>query len=48
LSGVQRDDRKDFAALFADGHLEIIPVNVEFQKLRGLLTRAGGELFDWP
>jgi hypothetical protein len=48
LRGVQRDDRKEFIALFADGHIEVIPVNVDFKKLRGLLTRAGGELFDWP
>ncbi len=48
LRGVQRDDRKEFVALFADGHLEVIPVNVDFRKLRGLLTRGGGELFDWP
>ncbi len=48
LSGVERDDLKEFVALFADGHLEVIPVNVDFRKLRGLLTRGGGELFDWP
>jgi uncharacterized protein DUF1559 len=48
LRGVERDDRKNFVALFADGHLEVIPVNVDFKKLRGLLTRSGGELFDWP
>lgn len=48
LRGVERSDRKAFAALFADGHVELIPVNVDFKKLRGLLTRNGGESFDWP
>jgi hypothetical protein len=48
LEGVARDDRSVFMAAFADGHIEAIPVNVDFKKLRGLLTRDGGELFDWP
>jgi hypothetical protein len=48
LEGVTRDDRPVFTAGFADGHVEAIPVNVDFKKLRGLLTRGGHELFDWP
>jgi hypothetical protein len=48
LEGVKRDDRPYFVAAFGDGHIEAIPVDVEIGKLRGLLTRNGGELFDWP
>jgi hypothetical protein len=48
LAGVQRKDRRSIAVAFADGHIETIPVNVDFKKLRGLLTRNGGEVFDWP
>jgi hypothetical protein len=45
---LKRDDRKVFTAAFADVHIELIPLDVEWQKVRGLLTRSGGELFDWP
>jgi hypothetical protein len=48
LRGVNRDDRKQFVAAFADAHVEAIPVNVDPGKLRGLLTRDGREVFDWP
>jgi hypothetical protein len=48
LKGVERDDRAVFIVAFADGHIEAIPVNVDFKKLRGLLTRGGHEVFDWP
>jgi hypothetical protein len=48
LEGVARSDRIVFSAGFADAHVELIPVDVDFKKLRGLLTRSGGEVFDWP
>ena len=48
LAGVKRDDRSVFMIAGADGHVEAIPVNVDFKKFRGLLTRNGGEVFDWP
>jgi hypothetical protein len=45
---LKRKDRKGFIAAFADGHIEVIRLDVEWQKVRGLLTKSGGELFDWP
>jgi hypothetical protein len=48
LQGVQRDDRRSFVVAFADSHVETIRVDVDFMKLRGLLTRGGREVFDWP
>ena len=42
--GLERTDRSSFTAAFADGHVEIIdPSKLDDAKLRGLLTRAGGE-----
>jgi hypothetical protein len=42
--GLERTDRRSFAAAFADGHCEIVDLSkTDDAKLRGLLTRAGGE-----
>jgi prepilin-type processing-associated H-X9-DG protein len=42
--GLERTDRSSFIAAFADGHVEIIDRSkIDDAKLRGLLTRAGGE-----
>jgi len=42
--GLERSDRTSFSAAFADGHCEIIDLSKKDDaKLRGLLTRAGGE-----
>jgi hypothetical protein len=46
LEGVAREDRKVFTAGFADGHVEAIPVNVDSQTLRSILTRSGKEVLD--
>jgi hypothetical protein len=48
LKGVARVDRTVFTAGFADAHVEAIRVDAEPAKLRGLLTRDGKEVFDWP
>lgn len=48
LVGVKREDRSVFIVAFADGSAQAIPVNVDFKKLRALLTRSGREVFDWP
>lgn len=48
LVGVQRSDRRRFVVAFADSHVETVPIDVEPAKLRGLLTRSGREVFDWP
>jgi hypothetical protein len=43
LVGVQKPDSTTFMAGFVDGHTEMIPMNIDPKKLRGLLTRAGKE-----
>jgi hypothetical protein len=48
LGGIKRTDRSAFTAAFADARVEAIPVEVDSTKLRGLLTRSGGEVIDWP
>jgi hypothetical protein len=48
LAGVQRTDRRWFVVAFAESHVEKVPIDVETGKLRGLLTRGGHEVFDWP
>ena len=46
LEGVRQTDRSGFIAAFCDGHIRYISNDVDAQKLRALLTRAGGELVD--
>jgi hypothetical protein len=44
--GVAREDRKVFTAGFADGHVEAVPVDVDPQTLRAVLTRSGKEVLN--
>jgi hypothetical protein len=48
LEGVAREDRNVFTAGFADAHVEEIPVEVDPQTLRAILTRGGREVLDRP
>jgi prepilin-type processing-associated H-X9-DG protein len=47
--GVARSDRSNFAAAFADGHVEIIsPDKIDDATLRAMLTRSGREVILQP
>jgi len=46
--GVRRDDRDWFTAGFCDGHAQIFDSSLPAEKLRALLTPAGGEVIEWP
>jgi len=44
----RRDDRDWMTAAFCDGHVRIIPTSTSGEKLRALITIAGGEVIEWP
>jgi Protein of unknown function (DUF1559) len=46
--GIERTDRDYFTAGWCDGRASVIPFDVDRNKLRAVLTRAGGEVVDWP
>jgi hypothetical protein len=46
--GLERSDRSRFAAGFADSTVVALPTDLDDATLRAMLTRAGGETFDWP
>ena len=48
LDGLDAPVRDKFVAAFCDGHIEILPVNVDTDTLRAMLTRAGGEVYETP
>ncbi len=46
--GVRRDDRDWFTTSFCDGSVRILSSSLSAEKLRALLTRAGGEVIEYP
>ncbi len=45
---LRRDDRDWITAGYCDGHVQILPLSTPIEKLRALITRAGGEVIKWP
>jgi hypothetical protein len=46
--GIERTDRDYFVGAWCDGSAQAMPTDVKSDVLRANLTRAGGELVDWP
>lgn len=46
--GIERTDRNQFAAAWCDGSVQYVPTDIDENKLRGLLSRAGREEADRP
>jgi hypothetical protein len=48
LKGLSRQDRERIVAATSDAAVHTIPVKMEPDVLRAMLTRGGKETFDWP
>jgi len=46
--GLERTDRDYVTTAWCDGHVSLVPTDVDPVKLRAAVTRAGGEVVDWP
>lgn len=46
--GLERNDRNQFIAGFADGHVAMLPTDIDEKKLKALLTRDGKEPIENP
>lgn len=44
----RRDDRTSITTGFCDGHALMLPTSTSNEKLRALITCAGGEVITWP